>query len=247
VKGGYAGAMPKPTVRWPFAPALLVAAVAVSHPVLGGTFQAPTLTKSFSVPSINAGGAADLTFTLSNPQGAPAVSTVTFTDTLPTGLQVASNTVGGTCSNAAAATILTIGGGSIAVSNLQVPDGGTLGSACVVVVSITNVPGQFNASCGTNPAAFTNSSSNITSSSGVINGVQPSCLVVIGPTQTPTNTPPAPTQTPTNTPAAPTLTPTNTPAARGAAPAAIPVLSPGMRTVLLLALAGAGLLLVRRA
>ncbi|MBK9339678.1 MAG: DUF11 domain-containing protein [Rhodoferax sp.] len=49
----------------------------------------PTLTKAFSPTSISIGGTSTLTFTVSNPALNPA-QTVSFTDTLPAGLRVAS-------------------------------------------------------------------------------------------------------------------------------------------------------------
>jgi len=131
------------------------------------------LDKSFSPTTINAGGVSVLTFTVTNPTGAGALSNVGFVDTLPAGLQVANPAnVGGTCSNAAAATVA--GGNTITVTNLNVPAGA---ATCTVTVNITNVPSQFNQSCVGNPPSFTNASGNVTVSN-VANSVQPSCLVV---------------------------------------------------------------------
>ena len=131
------------------------------------------LDKSFSPTTINAGGVSVLTFTVTNPTGAGALSNVGIVDTLPAGLQVANPAnVGGTCSNAAAATVA--GGSTITVTNLNVPAGA---ATCTVTVNITNVPSQFNQSCVGNPPSFTNASGNVTVSN-VANSVQPSCLVV---------------------------------------------------------------------
>ena len=144
----------------------------------------PTLNKAFSPTTIVDGGTTVLTFTVTAPAGAPAVSNVGFVDALPSGLQVASvANVGGTCANAAAATTAVAGSGTITVTNLQVPAGT---SSCTVAVNVTNTSGQVNASCGANPAAFTNTSANVTVTN-VVNGVAPSCLTVTSITPTPTS------------------------------------------------------------
>ena len=139
---------------------------------------AQTLSKSFSPTTIADGGATTLTFTVTNPAGAPAVSNVGFVDTLPSGLRVATPAaVGGTCANAAAATAATAGAGTITTTNLQVPAGA---SSCTVTVNVTNAAGQVNASCAGNPAAFTNGAANVAVTS-VVNGVTPGCISMTSP------------------------------------------------------------------
>jgi uncharacterized repeat protein (TIGR01451 family) len=151
-----------------------VAASVVAFSVAAG---AQTLSKSFSPTTINDGGTTVLTFTLTSPSGAPAASNVGFVDTLPSGLRVASPaSVGGTCANAAAATIANAGAGSITVTNLQLQPGP---SVCTVTVNVTNASGQVNGTCAGNPSGFTNASANVTVSNA-IDGVAPSCLVVSG-------------------------------------------------------------------
>ena len=135
----------------------------------------PSMNKAFSPPSINVGGTTVLTFTVTNPAGNPALSNVGWVDTLPSGLQVANTTVGGTCTNAAAATTVAAAGSSITVANLQVPAGA---STCTVTVNVTNKPQQSNASCTPAPAAFTNGSGNVTVSN-VTNAVTDSCVTVL--------------------------------------------------------------------
>ncbi len=148
-------------------------------PVLALSFavsaEAQTLNKAFSPTIVVDNGTTVLTFTVTAPAGAPAVSNVGFVDTLPSGLRVASPAnVGGTCANAAAATTAVAGSGTITVTNLQVPAGA---SSCTVAINVTNASGQINASCGASPAAFTNTSANVTVTN-VVNGVAPSCLTV---------------------------------------------------------------------
>lgn len=136
----------------------------------------PTLTKSFSNASIADGGVTTLSFTLTASNTAPPAS-ISFVDTLPTGLRIANPAnVGGTCANSAAATSAPAGGGTITVSNVNVPTGA---SVCTVTVPVTNAAGQNNVSCAGSPAAFTNGPDNISGlSSTAVNGVQPSCLIV---------------------------------------------------------------------
>src|SRR3954451_20838338 len=76
--------------------ALLTATVA-SGPVLAQTV-APTISKSFLPPAIRPNATTSLTFTITNPNAATALTGVGFTDTLPTGLAVATpNGLGSTC------------------------------------------------------------------------------------------------------------------------------------------------------
>ncbi|MEP6701949.1 MAG: hypothetical protein ABJB04_03090, partial [Betaproteobacteria bacterium] len=135
----------------------------------------PTLTKSFNPTTISLGGTTTLTFTVSNPAGNPALTNVGFIDNLPSGLQIANPAgVSGTCANAVGATTAVAGGTTITVANLNVPAGA---ASCTVTVNVTNKPGQANVSCANLPAAFTNSSGNVTVTN-VTNAIQPSCVVV---------------------------------------------------------------------
>src|SRR6476620_2126306 len=99
----------KANLSLPVVLALALAVVAgAPAPAFAGAI--PVLSKNFSPTAITDGGTTVLTFTLSNPAGAPAVSNVGFTDTLPAGLVVQNPpNVGGTCLNAAAATTATGG------------------------------------------------------------------------------------------------------------------------------------------
>jgi len=159
--------------------ALALAAWGLASAARGGTSVAlPSLTKALSSTTIGAAGTTTLTFTLTNPSGAPFRNDVGFTDTLPSGWVVAAvPAVGGTCANAAAATTATPGSGTITVSNLDVAAGA---SACTVAINVTNAEGQFNASCLSLPSAFTNLSTNV-STNNVNNTVAATCLSVLVP------------------------------------------------------------------
>jgi uncharacterized repeat protein (TIGR01451 family) len=138
----------------------------------------PTLTKSFSPATIAVGGTTVLTFTLNNTQaGALQRTGVSFTDLLPAGLQLADGVDTGTCAytitdNANAP--LAAGSTSVKVTNLTIAANAT----CTIAVNVTNVPLQVNPSCVGNPANFTNTAIRITNLNLLLNGVQPSCVVV---------------------------------------------------------------------
>ncbi|MDP8979995.1 MAG: hypothetical protein M3O35_05320 [Acidobacteriota bacterium] len=90
----------------------------------------PTISKSFSPSTIDLFGTTTLTFTIGNPGGNPvAENGVTFSDTLPAGLVVAStpnvvNNCGGSVTAAA-------GSGSISLAN------GTASNTCTIAVNVT--------------------------------------------------------------------------------------------------------------
>jgi uncharacterized repeat protein (TIGR01451 family) len=113
----------------------------------GGTASAsivvvapPAIAKAFNPTAIAPNGVSTLTFTLTNPAAnTVAEAGVAFTDTLPTGLVVATpNGLGGTCVGTATATA---GSGSISFS------GGSIATAssCTVTVNVTGAAaGVFN-------------------------------------------------------------------------------------------------------
>lgn len=134
------------------------------------------LTKSVSPASIPSGGTATYTFTLNNTAlGSEAQTNLSFTDNLPSGLRLAANPnvvvtglTGGTVTAVAGGNIITLSGYSQAAN-----------STATITVDVTNMPGQGNISCGSNPAAFTNTAANITNlSSNISNNVGNICLVV---------------------------------------------------------------------
>jgi len=134
----------------------------------------PVLTKSFSPAAFTHGGTATLTFTITNTAAGATLRTgLAFTDTLPSGLRVAtppgtSGGCGGTVTAAGGGAAISLSGGTVA-----------MGATCSFTVNVTNVAGQLNASCAGSPAAFTNSSANIGGvSPNLASGVTPGCVTV---------------------------------------------------------------------
>lgn len=148
------------------------------------------LTKAFNPTTVAQGSNFTLSFTLSSAAetasstGRVTSSAVSFTDVLPTGVVAVGGTpaLSGQCIGASPA--IAANATSIGISGLQVPAGPPTGDgaatiSCVVSVAVTSAPGQTNTSCAGNPAAFTNSATNITSPVNITNTVSPSCVVIV--------------------------------------------------------------------
>jgi uncharacterized repeat protein (TIGR01451 family) len=191
-----------------------------------------TITKDFSPSGVTLNGTSTATITVTNPNAFP-VSNVQFSDIMPAGIQLITQT-GGTCGT------LATGGGSFSIS----PGAGTFsststvltaGQSCSIVVQVS----------GTALGDHVNMTSLVTGTGTPDGGPASATLTVVGPTP-PTSTPtPTPTNTATPTPTnTATPTPTNTPFPV-AAPA-VPTLSFPMLALLGLVLAAAGLFLARR-
>ncbi|MBZ5554985.1 MAG: DUF11 domain-containing protein [Acidobacteriia bacterium] len=78
----------------------------------------PTIAKAFGASSVPLNGSTTLTFTITNPNAEMILNGISFTDNLPSGLQVAAtpgvvNSCGGTFAPASGDTALTLTGGSI--------------------------------------------------------------------------------------------------------------------------------------
>ena len=91
---------------------------------------APSISKSFGAVSVPVGGTTSLTFTINNPNPAGQLINLQFTDTLPTGLLVATpnglvNTCGGTATE-------TAGGTSVSLVNVTLAGNGT----CTLTVNL---------------------------------------------------------------------------------------------------------------
>jgi uncharacterized repeat protein (TIGR01451 family) len=123
----------------------------------------PSITKAFGAAAIAPGGTTSLTLTITNPNTAVALTGVAFTDTLPSGLVVASpNGLSNTCGGAVTATpgssTISLSGGTIAAGgsctltvNVTGTATGTL-SNCVPVSSTNG--GTGNTSCTSITVAF---------------------------------------------------------------------------------------------
>ncbi|HEX5233969.1 MAG TPA: hypothetical protein VFW25_01425 [Silvibacterium sp.] len=86
----------------------------------------PSITKAFGAASIPLNGITSLTFNITNPNSGFSLTGVSFTDTLPAGLIVATpNSLSSTCGGTAAAT-----GGAVSLS------GATLSGSCIVSVNV---------------------------------------------------------------------------------------------------------------
>lgn len=138
--------------------------------------MAQSLSKNVSPSSISNGGTATYTFIINNTGGGSiAHSSLGFTDTLPTGLQIAANPNIIVTGITAGSVTASLGGSSIVVSGYSIA-ANTTGT---ITVNITNKTGQINTNCGSNPAAFTNGAANISGlSGGLVNNVSNVCLVV---------------------------------------------------------------------
>ncbi len=138
------------------------------------TNAAASLTKAYSKYSIVEGETSQLTFTLTNAMGNPALSGIGFRDTLPSGLRVlASSGSSSTCGGAVTIggtfdEVITFSGGAMALGT----------ASCTVSVAVTNRSGSTNTSCANNPAGFTNKPTNIDGLTQVNNDVTDQCLVV---------------------------------------------------------------------
>jgi uncharacterized repeat protein (TIGR01451 family) len=132
------------------------------------------LNKAFSPTTIQIGGTTTLTFTVTNPAVNNPAQTVSFTDTLPTKLQVAAvPNIGGTCTGGSVTA--PAGGSTITVTNRVVPASGAALSSCTITVDVTNVPLQV----GTCPDPnLTNTFNNISNPININNNVTDSCVTV---------------------------------------------------------------------
>src|SRR5207245_135404 len=114
---------------------------AVTPSCVGVTPLVPSLNKAFSPSAITIGGTATLTFTVTNPAAFNPAQAVSFTDTLPSKLQMAATpNVGGTCTGGSVTAAA--GANSITVTSRVVPASTASASSCTITVDVTNVPLQ---------------------------------------------------------------------------------------------------------
>ncbi|HLK08051.1 MAG TPA: hypothetical protein VKV30_08925 [Candidatus Angelobacter sp.] len=154
----------------------------------GGTASAsinvvapPSIAKVFNPATIPLNGTTSLTFTITNPAAnAVAENGVAFTDTLPTGLVVATpngltNTCGGTATAVAGSTSISLTGGSIAVN-----------TNCTLVVNVTGTAsGQYTNTSGA--VSSTNGGTGNTASANLTVATPPSITKVFGAASIPLN------------------------------------------------------------
>jgi hypothetical protein len=112
----------------------------------GGTFTLtvaaitlpPTIIKAFGAASIPNGGSTSLTFTLANPNAAPALTGVGFTDTLPAGLVVSTpNGLVGTCGGGTISAVA--GSGSISLAGATLAGSASCNFSVNVTATTTGV------------------------------------------------------------------------------------------------------------
>ena len=132
------------------------------------TVQAlPTLTKAFGPTTVGVGQNSVLTFTITNPAGAPGRTGLTFTDTLPAGAVIGTpNGVVNGCGGAPTITA-TPGAGIFTVGGTGVNAAAGL-SSCTITLNVTS------ASAG----AYVNGAAQITAISGMSNAVTNQTLTV---------------------------------------------------------------------
>jgi uncharacterized repeat protein (TIGR01451 family) len=129
------------------------------------TVAPPTIAKAFGAASIVVNGTTTLTFTLANPNPGPALTGVSFTDTLPAGLVVATpNGLANTCGGTVAAVA---GSGGVALAN----GGLSAGGSCTITVGVT----------GTTASAKNNTTGAVTSTEGGPGGTASASLTVVAP------------------------------------------------------------------
>jgi trimeric autotransporter adhesin len=130
----------------------------------------PTLTKAFSSGTIGVGQPATLTFTITNPAGAPARTGLTFTDTFPANLVIAGTpNVVNNCGGAPTITA-TAGGGTFTVGGTGV-NAAAGASTCTISVDVTSL---------TPLSGYLNGAAQISAISGkLLNGVTNQTLNVV--------------------------------------------------------------------
>ena len=130
------------------------------------TVGAPSIAKAFGAASIPVGGTTSLTFSITNPNATTALSGVAFTDTLPSGLVVAtptglSNTCGGTATATAGSSSVSLSGGTLPAR-----------ASCTFALNVT----------GTTAGVKNNVSGNVSSTEGGPGNTASATLTVVAST-----------------------------------------------------------------
>ncbi|MGH0294692.1 prealbumin-like fold domain-containing protein [Sinorhizobium meliloti] len=130
------------------------------------------LTKAFGASSIGRDATTALTFTLTKPSTLAAQTGLAFTDTLPSGLVLASTPTASQCGGGTVEG--TAGGGTIKFSGGSLP---LSTNSCTVTVTVKAAATQGPAQCGN--ASTTNGKGNISGlSDNLANGVTSQCLAI---------------------------------------------------------------------
>ncbi|HEY6251188.1 MAG TPA: hypothetical protein VI685_14610, partial [Candidatus Angelobacter sp.] len=137
----------------------------------------PTISKHFGHTTVPLNQSDTLSFTVTNPNTASALSGIAFTDTLPGGLKLASTTVTGSCGSGTITATINNPPGSPSTVSLS---GGTLtaspaaGSSCTFSVSITGIAA----------GAQLNTTSTVSSTEGGTGGTATDTITVVAPPTT---------------------------------------------------------------
>ncbi len=129
---------------------------------VAATVVPPTIAKSFSPANVGLNGTTTLTFTLANPNSGGVLTGVGFTDTLPSGLAVA--TPNGATNNCGGSVAAAAGGGGVAFADGALPASGS----CAITLNVT----------ATTDGAKNNTTSAITSTEGGTGGTASATLTV---------------------------------------------------------------------
>ncbi|MBI4751529.1 MAG: DUF11 domain-containing protein [Acidobacteria bacterium] len=125
----------------------------------------PTISKAFGAPTIALDGSTTLTFTITNPNTTVPLTGVSFTDSLPAGLVVATppNVTGvcsGTVTAVAGSSTISLSGGSL-----------TAGGNCTITVNVT----------GTTAGVKNNTTGNVSSTQSGAGGTASASITVVAP------------------------------------------------------------------
>jgi len=152
----------------------LTGAVSSANGGTGGTAMAtisaatvPTISNAFGAPSVPFGGTTGLTFSIVNPNSGIPLSGIGFTDTLPSGLLLATNAT----SSCGGTLVASTGGSVVSLTNGSLAAGGS----CIISANVT----------GTSLGTKLNTTSAITSSQSGTGAASNTASVTVG--QAPTS------------------------------------------------------------
>ena len=143
----------------------------------------PSIAKAFGAASVVLNGTTSLTFTITNPAAnTVAESGVAFTDTLTSGLEVATPN-NGLSNNCGGTALATAGGNSISLTGGSIT---TPGTTCTVVVNVTGTAyGNYTNTSG--PVSSTNGGTGNTASANLAVASPPAIAKVFGASSIPLN------------------------------------------------------------